>query len=459
MDSRLLGCIRPRLAMDLRILGRRHGQRGRISTSAPATVEAGPNVAAPSPNDCWIPGTWVWQQSRYAWRPGVWASVRPDWVWIPAHYVWCHEGTSSSRAIGITRSGVAAFSLLRSFSMPLCIHAAASSTRRRSPSIRACLPISSSCGRVIAATISVTITPPAMRPLASTRRFRIRPAVTDTTRFCTRVGNIATIQAGNAGFMRHSWTAAIIKTPDRRGTFAAQQRMAERTGNSGNRGFVATTSLDQLARRQDSPLRFQPVDKQERQQFLQRGQNIQKFGEDRQRLEVSRTRPPTGTIPKEYEPSRLKLPTSPLASNPSGPLTRDNASAQSREVLKQDFNTRAKPQVRTPTTTNQESLPKFSVEGQSQTKQGFEPRSSLQPETQSKPNVQQQPRQIRSTQGPLPPSKAAAQPRSIPTPEPKSQPRPTPQPQSRAEAQPHPASPTRRPQSKQTSDQDEKPKK
>ena len=38
----------------------------------PATVEAGPNIAAPSADDIWLPGCWIWQQNRYAWRPGYW---------------------------------------------------------------------------------------------------------------------------------------------------------------------------------------------------------------------------------------------------------------------------------------------------------------------------------------------------------------------------------------------------
>ncbi|MGD0900587.1 MAG: hypothetical protein ABR915_22365, partial [Thermoguttaceae bacterium] len=36
----------------------------------PATAEAGPNIAAPSPDSTWLPGCWVWHQGRYAWRPG-----------------------------------------------------------------------------------------------------------------------------------------------------------------------------------------------------------------------------------------------------------------------------------------------------------------------------------------------------------------------------------------------------
>ena len=58
----------------------------------PATVEVGPNIAAPSADQTWLPGCWVWQNSRYAWRPGFWATVQPDWDWVPAHYVWAPRG-------------------------------------------------------------------------------------------------------------------------------------------------------------------------------------------------------------------------------------------------------------------------------------------------------------------------------------------------------------------------------
>ena len=58
----------------------------------PATVEAGPNVAAPSADYRWTPGNWNWNQDRYAWGPGYWARGRADWDWSPAHYVWTPRG-------------------------------------------------------------------------------------------------------------------------------------------------------------------------------------------------------------------------------------------------------------------------------------------------------------------------------------------------------------------------------
>ena len=58
----------------------------------PATVEAGPNIAAPSADHIWLPGCWIWQQNRYAWRPGYWAQGNQDWDWVPDHYVWTPRG-------------------------------------------------------------------------------------------------------------------------------------------------------------------------------------------------------------------------------------------------------------------------------------------------------------------------------------------------------------------------------
>jgi hypothetical protein len=58
----------------------------------PASLDSGPSSPAPSDDVTWAPGTWIWQDSGYAWRPGYWAPVRPDWMWIPAHYVWTPSG-------------------------------------------------------------------------------------------------------------------------------------------------------------------------------------------------------------------------------------------------------------------------------------------------------------------------------------------------------------------------------
>ncbi len=58
----------------------------------PATVEVGPNTPAPSEDQNWMPGSWLWLENRYAWRPGYWAPGQDNWSWVPAHYVWTPRG-------------------------------------------------------------------------------------------------------------------------------------------------------------------------------------------------------------------------------------------------------------------------------------------------------------------------------------------------------------------------------
>ena len=58
----------------------------------PKSLEVGPNIEAPSNDQSWIPGNWMWSDSRYAWRAGYWSPARENWIWIPGHYRWTHRG-------------------------------------------------------------------------------------------------------------------------------------------------------------------------------------------------------------------------------------------------------------------------------------------------------------------------------------------------------------------------------
>lgn len=58
----------------------------------PEPLEAGPSSPIPGPDNIWAPGSWVWQQTRYDWQPGYWVVQQPDWVWTPAHYTWTPRG-------------------------------------------------------------------------------------------------------------------------------------------------------------------------------------------------------------------------------------------------------------------------------------------------------------------------------------------------------------------------------
>src|SRR5262249_24851579 len=49
-------------------------------------------AAAPSVEHIYVPGCWVYYETRYLWRPGFWMLPRPGWLWVPAHYVWTPAG-------------------------------------------------------------------------------------------------------------------------------------------------------------------------------------------------------------------------------------------------------------------------------------------------------------------------------------------------------------------------------
>ncbi len=47
---------------------------------------------APNAESIYIPGSWVYVETRYVWRPPVWAPHRPGWIWVPARYVYTGAG-------------------------------------------------------------------------------------------------------------------------------------------------------------------------------------------------------------------------------------------------------------------------------------------------------------------------------------------------------------------------------
>src|SRR5262249_20460059 len=58
----------------------------------PPSIDRGPSAPAPDTNSTYVPGCWVYRETRFVWRPGYWTAYRPDWVWMPAHYLWAPSG-------------------------------------------------------------------------------------------------------------------------------------------------------------------------------------------------------------------------------------------------------------------------------------------------------------------------------------------------------------------------------
>ncbi|MCW1921989.1 hypothetical protein OKA05_05460 [Luteolibacter arcticus] len=63
-----------------------------VETAPPKSIDAGPNIAAPSEDHNWVPGNWMWSSSRYVWRPGYWLALRPNWTWVPSRYCYSPRG-------------------------------------------------------------------------------------------------------------------------------------------------------------------------------------------------------------------------------------------------------------------------------------------------------------------------------------------------------------------------------
>ena len=60
--------------------------------SPPPSLDKGPSAPAPNENSTYLPGCWVYRESRYFWRPGHWVAYTPNWIWLPARYVWTPSG-------------------------------------------------------------------------------------------------------------------------------------------------------------------------------------------------------------------------------------------------------------------------------------------------------------------------------------------------------------------------------
>jgi hypothetical protein len=312
----------------------------------PATVETGPNVAAPLPDDTWLPGCWVWEQNRYAWRPGFWAAAQPDWDWVPAHYVWAPRGyvyIDGYWDYALNRRGVlfapvyfeGGIRLQRDFSYsPTTVinpavfanhlflrpqyqhyyfgdyYAAEYQTAGFYPSY------SYNSGRI------------GYDPIYAHERWQHRQ---------------------DSGW-EHRQAADFANRRDHEDvrpprTWAAQREIDARAAHSRERGIVMAASLDRLARSKNSPLRFQPVDQAERQRLVQQAQEVQRFRQQRQGLENNPAGRLAGTRTKEFEPARVRLPASPIVARPGAALAKDHVPPRINEAPKPDYRVAAKPRV------------------------------------------------------------------------------------------------------------------
>jgi hypothetical protein len=300
----------------------------------PATVEEGPSYAAPSADYIWAPGCWVWHQTRYAWQPGYWVIAQPDWTWIPAHYVWAPRGY-------IFVNGYYDHSVARRGVLFAPVYFTSSIYARSGFSYS---PVA------------------AINPGVFTSHLFLRPGYGHYYFGDYYGSNYSSLgfspwfsfyssRRGYDPFYAHQrWShqsdrqwhqrveADFVHRRDHEDarpprTWTAQRALMTREASSNQTSFVVASPLEQLARSKDSPVRFQPVDQNERQRLAKHGQEIQRFRQERQKLETragasTADRAKQADLAKQAAPARVKLPRSPLLAKSPSELGKDQAPPQ-----------------------------------------------------------------------------------------------------------------------------------
>lgn len=311
----------------------------------PATVEAGPNKAAPSADQAWLPGSWVWQQNRYAWRPGFWASVQPDWVWIPAHYVYTPRGY-------VFVGGYWDYSVARRGVLFAPVHFAAGTYARPGFSYSPATVID----------LGAFVDNLFMRPQYQHYYFG--------DYYAANYQNAGyypsySVNSGRYGYdpifayerwqhrQDRAWEQHVAATYQNRRDHAEARppRVWANQGASGGGGVGSTVrnlvgaSLDQASRSRSGAWRFQPVDQAERQRLSQHGQEVSRFRDQRQQWETKAALAPAPDPAHRGEPARMKLPPSPIVAKSADQLGKDYTPPRSHAAPPLDNLVQPRPRV------------------------------------------------------------------------------------------------------------------
>ena len=314
----------------------------------PATVESGPNIAAPSANHTWLPGCWIWHQNRYVWRAGYWTQGNQNWDWVPDHYVWTPSGyvfVDGYYDYSVPRRGIVF--------APVYFNGGLRTQRG----------FSYSPSTVI-------------NPRVFVNHLFLRPGYGHYYFGDYYGANYAdagfspwfSYQSSRRGYdpiyanqrwqhrndrdWEHRVEANFRNYRDNENTrpprtWAAQRERAKRTDETNRKNATLAASLDELAQRKNGRQRFQPVDPTERQQFGLRGQEYRKYLQQRQQLEANAARTQDGDPAIAVEPARRKFSRSPIMGPPADQLGKDDAPPQRHQVLKPDLKVQPQSRVRT----------------------------------------------------------------------------------------------------------------
>lgn len=306
----------------------------------PATIEQGPNVAAPSPDQNWLPGCWVWQQNRYAWRPGYWAAGNQDWDWVPDHYVWTSSGyvfVDGYYDYSVPRRGIVFAPIYFDGGLRTQRGFTYSPSTVINPGVFASHLFlrpgyghyyfgdyygSNYANAGFSPWFSFQSSRRGYDPIYANQRWQHRQDRDWERR--------------TASNFRQFHDNADTRPPR---TWSAQNALQGGEAGRNKKDNSVVTSLDDLARRKDGGQRFQPVDKSEQKLFSLRGQEYRKFLSQRQQLEGDAANKSAGDPARSVQPGLRKLPRSPFVATPVDQLGGANGPPKRHEVLKPDLQT------------------------------------------------------------------------------------------------------------------------
>lgn len=303
----------------------------------PATLEVGPNIAPPAPDQSWVPGCWVWYDRHYAWRPGYWETMHPDWNWVPDHYVWAPRGyvfVDGYWDYSVRRRGV--------LFAPVHFDTGVYTRRGFSYSPTTVIDLAAFSDHLF------------LRPRYQHYYFGDYYAPTYRSGGFYAAFSFNSSRHGYDPIYAHQrwehrqdrdWEHRVQSDfqsrrdhedarPPR--TLAIQTRLSTNTVGSHARSRVVATPFNQMASRKDSPIRLQPVAKEERQQIAQRGHEVQAFRTTRHKLEINPGQPSITDASRQAEPARVSLPRSPIVARSAAQLGKDQAPPKRHEAPKSD---------------------------------------------------------------------------------------------------------------------------
>ena len=303
----------------------------------PESIEAGPNIEAPSADHTWLPGCWIWQQNRYAWRPGFWTPAHDNWIWTPAHYQWAPRGyvyVDGYWDYSVQRRGV--------LFAPVSFHRSVYSQR------------------------GFSYTPSTVINLGVfASHLFVRPNYNHYYYGDYYGANYAksgfyssfSFNSGRRGYdpiyahqrwnhrQESDWERRVQQSfqyrrdhdgarPPR--TFSAQQELLRSGRTEQDQGRIFAQPLDEFRTRQDSPLPFQSLNDEDRRGFGRRGQEVRTFREQRQKLESQSLEPAAEQPAAAREPARIRFPRSPLVGKSTDALGKDVAPPKMHELPQPD---------------------------------------------------------------------------------------------------------------------------